>query len=120
MEGKCVSRFVRISPAKARRVANLVRDKDVITAIAMLEQIPNSAANPIRKAIKSAVSNIISQAGEIKVKEEDIILISIKVDTGSSKFMKRLRPRAMGRADVIKHRTSHISVIVAEKEEKEA
>ena len=116
MEGRCVSKFVRVSPAKARRIADLVINKDVIVAISVLEHMPNRAALPIKKAIKSAASNIISQAGEIKVKEEDLFLKSIKVDTGSSKYMRRLRPRAMGRADVIRHRTSHISVVVAEKE----
>jgi len=116
MEGRCVSKFVRVSPAKARRVADLVRSKDVIVAISVLEHMPNRAALPLKKVIKSAVSNIISQAGEIKVKEEDLFLKSIKVDTGSSKYMRRLRPRAMGRADVIRHRTSHIFVVVAEKE----
>ena len=116
MEGRCVSKFVRVSPAKARRIADLVINKDVIVAISVLEHMPNRGALPIKKAIKSAASNIISQAGEIKVKEEDLFLKSIKVDTGSSKYMRRLRPRAMGRADVIRHRTSHISVVVAEKE----
>ena len=116
MEGRCVSKFVRVSPAKARRIADLVINKDVIVAISVLEHMPNRAALPIKKAIKSAASNIISQAGEIKVKEEDLFLKSIKVDTGSSKYLRRLRPRAMGRADVIRHRTSHISVVVAEKE----
>ncbi len=116
MEGRCVSKFVRVSPAKARRIADLVINKDIIVAISVLEHMPNRAALPIKKAIKSAASNIISQAGEIKVKEEDLFLKSIKVDTGSSKYMRRLRPRAMGRADVIRHRTSHIFVVVAEKE----
>ena len=116
MEGRCISKFVRVSPAKARRIADLVINKDVIVAISVLEHMPNRAALPIKKAIKSAASNIISQAGEIKVKEEDLFLKSIKVDTGSSKYMRRLRPRAMGRADVIRHRTSHIFVVVAEKE----
>jgi len=120
MEGKSVSKFVRMAPNKARRVANLVKDKDVNTAVAILDHIPNRAAVPIKKAIMSAVSNIINQAGEIKVKEEDLFLKSVEVNTGSSKYMKRLKPRAMGRADVIKHRTSHISVVVAEKVEKEA
>lgn len=116
MEGRCVSKFVRVSPAKARRIADLVINKDVIVAISVLEHMPNRAALPLKKAIKSAASNIISQAGEIKVKEEDLFLKSIRVDTGSSKYMRRLRPRAMGRADVIRHRTSHIFVVVAEKE----
>jgi large subunit ribosomal protein L22 len=119
MEGKCVAKFVRISPTKARRVAQLVKDKDVLTAMALLEHLPNRAAVPMRKSIRSAMSNIISQAGEIKVKEEDLYVKSIQVNTGASKWMKRLLPRAMGRADVIRHRTSHISVVVAEKEEKE-
>ncbi len=119
MEGRCITRFIRMSPTKARRVAKLVESKDVMTAIAILEHMPNRAALPLKKAIQSAVSNVISQAGEIKIKAEDLFLKSVRIDTASSKFMKRLRPRAMGRADVIKHRTSHISVVVAEKEEKE-
>lgn len=120
MEGRAVAKFVRISPRKARRVADLVKKQDVITAVAILEQLPHRAAVPIKKTIRSAVNNIISQAGEIKVKEEDLFLKSIRVDTASSKFLRRLKPRAMGRADIIRHRTSHISVVVAEKKEKEA
>ncbi len=119
MEGKCISKFVRVSPSKARRVADLVKHKDVHSAMAILEHIPNRTALPLKKAIKSAVSNVISQAGEIKIKEEDLYLKSVRIDTGSSKWLKRLLPRAMGRADVIRHRTSHIMVVVAEKEEKE-
>jgi large subunit ribosomal protein L22 len=119
MEGRCIAKFVRISPAKARRVARLVKEKDVLTAIAILENMPNRAAVPIKKVIRSAISNVINKAGEIKLKEEDLFLKTIRVDTASSKFLRRLKPRAMGRGDVIRHRTSHISVIVAEKEEKE-
>lgn len=119
MEARAVLKFIRVSPSKARRVANLVKNRDVLEAMAMLKHIPNRAAEPLRKTIKSAVSNAINQAGEIKLTEEDLFLKSVRVDTGSSKFMKRLKPRAMGRADVIRHRTSHISVVVAEKEEKE-
>ncbi len=119
MEGKCIEKFVRMSPMKARKLAELIKGSNAMDAIALLEQMPNRAAVPFKKAIKSAVNNVVSQAGELRVKEEDLYLKTIRVDMGSSKYLRRLRPRAMGRADVIRHRTSHILVVVSEKKEKE-
>ncbi len=119
MEGKCIEKFVRMSPQKGRRLAELVKGKNAMNAISILEQMPNRAALPLRKAIKSAVSNVINQAGELKIKEEDLFLKTLRIDEGSSKYLKRLRPRAMGRADVIKHRTSHVFVVVSDKKEME-
>jgi len=119
MEGKCIKKFVRLSPQKCRRLADLIKGQNATDAIAILEQMPNRAALPLRKAIKSAVSNVISQAGELKIKEENLFLKTVRIDAASSKYLKRLRPRAMGRADVIKHRTSHIFVVVSDKTEME-
>ncbi len=109
METKAVAKYIRISPQKARLVADVVRGMDVETAITTLRFMPKKGARILRKVIESAVANA-DQMGTIDV--DTLYVKSIEINGGPS--LKRFRPRAMGRATGIIKRTSHITVIVDE------
>lgn len=109
MEAKALARQIRISPQKARLVADLVRGKDVGTAINTLRFMPKKGARILRKIIESAVANA-SQNEAIDV--DTLYIKTIFIDGGPT--MKRIRPRAMGRASRILKRTSHITVVLDE------
>jgi len=109
METKAVAKYIRISPQKARLVADVVRGMDVETAIITLRFMPKKGAHILRKVIESAVAN----ADQMETIDVDTLYVkSIEINGGPS--LKRFRPRAMGRATGIIKRTSHITVIVDE------
>jgi len=114
LEGKTVQKYVRVSPFKARRIAKLVKGKTWKMADAILEFLPHKPARILRKSINNAYSNLLNKAGELKVKEENIWIKDIIIGEGPT--MKRIRPMSLGRAGLIRKRTSHITVIVQEKE----
>lgn len=109
MEAKAVSKFIRISPQKARLVADLVRGQKIEGAINTLRFMPKKGARILRKVIESAVSNA-SQNEAIDV--DTLYIKKIFIDGGP--MLKRFRPRAMGRATQILKRTSHITVVLDE------
>jgi len=112
MQAKAVAKYVRISPRKVRQVVNLIRGKKISDAFAILQFTPNGSTDDVAKVLKSAVAN----AGHnFDMKVDDLIITEICVDQGPT--LKRIRPRAMGRADQIRKRTSHITVVVGEKKE---
>lgn len=106
-----VVKFQRITPRKCRLVANAVRNKNVQDALAILQFIPHSAAQTLAKLIKSAVANA---ENNHRMDAETLEIIHIHVDEGPT--LKRISPRAMGRAYRIMKRTSHITVGLAESE----
>ncbi|MGQ9844804.1 MAG: 50S ribosomal protein L22 [Caldisericia bacterium] len=112
MEVKAVSRFVRISPKKARRVANMIRGMNAKKAISTLKFVSLRSAVPISKTIKSAVANA---KNNYQMNEESLYIKKIFVDQGP--VLKRVLPRGMGRADIIRRPLSHITVYVEEKKE---
>jgi large subunit ribosomal protein L22 len=100
-----------MSPRKMRVVANIVRNKKVEEAVALLDLMPKKAAGLISKAIKSAAANAEDRSGgDSSVENLRIHLIS--VDGGT--IQKRWMPRSMGRANRINHRTSHLTVVVSD------
>lgn len=109
MEAKAVGNYVRISPQKARLVADTVRGMNVDKAITELRFMPKKGAVILRKIIESAVANA-SQDEQIDI--DNLYIKKLTVDDGPS--LKRIRPRAMGRATRIIKRTSHITVILDE------
>jgi large subunit ribosomal protein L22 len=109
MEWTATLKYVRISPRKARLVADLVRGLSVGEAVGLLQYTPKRAAGIIKKLIDSAVSNASQAHG---VDEDKLVVGKIIVDEGPT--LKRWRPRAMGRATRIRKRTSHIVVAVEE------
>lgn len=109
MEWQATLRHARISPRKARLVAELIRDKQVEEALAILRFTPKKAAGIVRKVVESALDSASRSAG---VDEDRLIVSRVTVDEGP--IAKRWRPRAMGRATRIRKRTSHINVALTE------
>jgi large subunit ribosomal protein L22 len=105
MEWEATLRHARISPSKARLVADLVRGKSVDDALALLRFTPKKAARILIKVIRSAVANATQSHG---VDEDRLYIRTLTVDGGP--MLKRWSPRAMGRATRIRKRTSHIMV----------
>lgn len=117
MEAKAQARFVRVTPLKARRVVDLIRGKRAGEADSILRFAPQSAATPVLKVVRSAVANarvLADQANE-PFNENDLVITEAFVDEGPT--LKRFRPRAQGRATQILKRTSHITVIVAPRQD---
>ena len=112
MESKAILRFVRVSPQKARLVANLVRGMDVPDAIEALQFTHKKSAPIVRKLIESAVANAEYKAkrGDDELDIDDLFVKTICVDGGPS--LRRFRPRAQGRATKILKKTSHITVVL--------
>jgi large subunit ribosomal protein L22 len=112
MEAKAQARYVRVTPMKARRVVDLIRGKDAAQASAVLQFAPQSASEPVRKVLLSAVANARVKADRASepFDERDLVVQAAYVDEGPT--MKRFRPRAQGRAYRIRKRTSHITVVV--------
>ena len=113
MEARAVSRYVRISPRKARAVVDLVRGKDVSEALSILGFLRKRGSKYIEKTLKSAAANAIDIAGKDKLNIDALYIKEARVDEGAR--MKRYRARAYGRASMIRHRTSHITIVVEEK-----
>jgi large subunit ribosomal protein L22 len=102
-----VAKYVGISASKARRVINLVRGKSVEEALDILRWAPQSASEPVAKAIASAAANAQNNNG---LDPRSLVVATVYADEGPT--AKRIRPRAQGRAFRIRKRTSHITVIV--------
>jgi len=109
METRAVAKYIRISPQKARLVADVVRGMDVDSAITTLKFMPKKGARLLRKVIESAVANAIQTE---KIDADTLYVKKIHIDGGP--MLKRFRPRAQGRATRILKRTSHITVVVDE------
>ncbi len=111
MEAKAIAKTVRVAPRKARLVADLVRGKDVKEAQAILMFTPRAASPLISKVLNSAIANA---EHNLNLNVDDLFVKEIYINEGVR--LKRLLPRAKGQGDIIQKRTSHITVVVAEKE----
>ncbi|MEW6674637.1 MAG: 50S ribosomal protein L22 [Nitrospirota bacterium] len=109
MESKAILKYARITPRKARRVIDLIRGKSAGDALLSLRFMPYRAARFVEKLLKSAISNAEQKKA---VNPEEMRIVRAFVDQGPT--MKRIEPRAMGRANVIRKRTCHITLILSE------
>jgi large subunit ribosomal protein L22 len=109
MESRAILRHTRVSPRKARLVADEVRGKPVSDALTMLKLMQNKRSGIVAKVINSAVANAL-QSGMVDV--DNLFVKTIQIDGGVT--LKRFMPRAQGRATRILKRTSHISVVLDE------
>lgn len=109
--GYAIAKYVRMSPRKVRLVVDVIRGKSVAEAEDLLRFIPRAASEPVAKVLKSAKSNAINND---EMLEDRLVVAAAYVDAGPT--LKRLLPRARGSANIIKKRTSHITIIVAERE----
>lgn len=116
MEAKAVARHVRVTPRKARRMVNLIRGKQATEAINILKFAPQDASVPVLKVLESAIANarVKAERANEPFRENDLVVAQTFVDEGVT--IKRFRARAQGRAARINKRTSHITVVVADKE----
>ncbi len=111
MEAKAVARTIRIAPRKVRLVLDLIRGKEVGEAIAILK-LTNKASSPVvEKLLMSALANA---EHNYDMNVDTLVVKEAYANEGPT--LKRFRPRAQGRASAINKRTSHITIVVADKE----
>lgn len=110
-EARAHARTQRIAPRKARLVIDLIRGEDIKRAQAILQFTPKAASPIILKALNSAIANAVNNHN---LDEDNLYVKTCFVSEGLT--MKRMLPRARGRADVIRKRTSHITIVVAERD----
>jgi len=104
-------RFLRMTPRKTRAVADLIRGRNCAEAISSLKFLPRAAKVPVEKTLRSAIANAVSQTEKGRLNPEDLRVEEVYVDSGAT--LKRFRPRARGRADVRRKRTSHLVIRVS-------
>ena len=111
MEAKATAKFVRVSPRKVAIVLDLIRGKDVRYAEAVLKHTPKAACEPLLKLLKSAVANA---ENNHDMDVASLYVAECYVNQGPT--LKRIRPRAQGRAFRIDKKTSHITLVLKERE----
>ncbi len=110
MEAKAVAKFVRIAPRKVRVVMDLVRGKNVADAYAILKLTPKAGSDVVEKVLGCAVANA---ENNFEMDMEKLYVKTAFVDQGPT--MKRIHPRSRGQAFKILKRTSHVTIVVDEK-----
>ena len=110
MEAKAYLRDLRISPRKVSIVLDLIRNKDVATAAGILANTPKAASLPVAKLLKSAIANAENNNG---MNKDNLYIAACYADKGPT--MKRVHPRAQGRAYRIEKRMSHITIVLDER-----
>jgi len=110
MEAKAHLTMLRVTPQKTRLVADLIRGKAVAEAESILRFTPRRSALPLLKLLRSAKANAVNNHDMF---EDSLVVSKIMVDEGP--VLKRYLPRARGRADLLRKRTSHITIILEEK-----
>ena len=111
MEARAILRYARISPRKVSIVMDLIRNKPLDEALAILQYTPKAACEPLLKLVKSAAAN----AENNHNMDVSKLYVSICFVTPGP-TLKRIMPRAQGRAYRIFKRTSHVTMVVSEKE----
>lgn len=106
------ARYLRISPRKVRPLANSVRRKPYVEALALLDALPHKGAKALRKVVKSAADNALVHNEQL---DEEALYVS-HVEVSDAPRMKRVWVRGRGRADRLLKRMCHIAVAVAEVE----
>ncbi len=107
VRARAVARYVRMSPTKVRRVVDLIKNQSVEDALAILRFSPHGAAVPVAKVVASAAANA---ENNLDLDRDTLVVAAAYADEGPT--LKRIRPRAQGRAYRIRKRTSHITVEV--------
>ena len=110
MQAKAIAKYIRMTPRKVRLVIDVIRGKNVKDAEDLLRFIPRMASTPIDKVLKSAKANAVNNHDMI---EDRLFVAQAFVDAGPT--LKRLMPRARGTANLVKKRTSHITIILEER-----
>lgn len=111
MEAKAILRYERISPRKVKIVADLIRNKPVGVALGILKNTPKAASPILEKLLNSAIANA---ENNHDMNTANLVVSQIYANQGPT--LKRISPRAQGRAFRIRKRTSHITIAVKEQE----
>ena len=111
VEAKAIAKYVRIAPRKVNLVAAEVRGKSIDEAIAILKFTPRRGAEELEKVLKSAVANA---ENNLDLDRDNLYVSEAYANEGPT--LKRFRPRSQGRAFSILKRSSHIGIVVAERE----
>lgn len=106
-QAKAITKYVRISPRKARLAAGLIRNQPVAEATAQLLFCNMKAGRLLKKTLDSAIANAETQHD---VRREDLKVVEVRIDEGP--VMKRIRPKNRGGRHPILKRTSHFTVVV--------
>lgn len=109
-QAKASLRMLRVTPRKTRLVADLIRGKDVRAAEDILRFTNRRAAAPMLKLLESAKANAVNNHDMF---EDSLFVKTIQVDEGPT--LKRMLPRARGRADLLRKRTCHITITLEER-----
>ena len=111
MQSKASAMFSRIAPRKARMIINFVRGKSAAEAIQLLQFTSKAGAPVVKKLIESAIANAQRAGADI----DRLFVSKATVDKGPNRFMRRWRPRAMGRATQVTKGVSHITIELDQK-----
>ena len=106
------ARYIRMSPRKVRQMIDIIRGKNAQEALAILKSSPRKSSYILKKVLQSAMANA---ENNFNMNQEVLYIDRAFVDEGP--VIKRFRPLGMGRGTIIKKRTSHITIIVKEREE---
>lgn len=118
MQARATAKYIKGSPQKARLVIDLVRGKKVEEALGILRFCRKRAARPIEKVLRSAIAN--AEQKEPTLDVEDLYVVEAYVNSGITKWRRRLRPAPMGRAHRQMRRQSHITIRISDGKVEEA
>ncbi len=111
MEAKAILRYARISPRKVKIVIDLIRNKSVAEAIGIINNTPKAASEYLIKLLNSAIANATNNHN---MDPEKLYVAEVFANPGP--ILKRIMPRAQGRAFRIRKRTSHITIVLKERQ----
>ncbi len=110
MEVRAKGKYLKIPPKKAKLIADLIRGKNVNEAVEILKYTPKNGARLMLKVLKSAIAN----AEQKKIIDIDNLYVKHAV-AEKSFMLKRVMPKAMGRADIFRKKYSHLTVVLEER-----
>lgn len=115
IEAVAVSKYVRGSPKKLKKITDLIKGKGAEEALTTLLFLSKPSKEGVLKTLKAAIANALVKGGKAKITDKDLFVKEARVDKGA--YMKRYRPASRGRIVIIKRPTSHITVKVAQRGE---
>lgn len=113
MEAVAKQKYIRMSPLKVRQVAGLIRERNVEEALNVLHFTQKRAAKILEKGLRSAVANFYLNEEASQIATDEIFVKSVRIDEGPT--LRRFRPMSMGRVGRIRRRTSHITIIIEDR-----
>ena len=116
LEAKAINRYLGSSPRKMRLVIDLIRGKSVDEALSILHFTPKHAAKVAEKVLRSAISNLHNQDEGARLETNEMVVKEAFVNEGAS--VKRMLPAPMGRAFRMLKRSNHVTIVVAQREQK--